>query len=78
MCVVSFRLLYCECFGCESAEKGEKSDEDEQIVFCHRRKLEYMYADGGMWCVNSMREVDSSCFYFLGCDWCVSSTFETS
>ena len=68
MCVVSFRLLYCECFGCESAEKGEKSDEDEQIVFCHRRKLEYMYADGGMWCVNSMCEVDSSCFYFLGCD----------
>ena len=31
-CVVSFRLPYCECFGSESAEKGEKSDEDEQIV----------------------------------------------
>ena len=48
MCVVSFRLQYCECFGCEDAEKGEKSDVDEQIVFCHRRKLEYMYANGGM------------------------------
>ena len=48
VCVVSFRLPYCECFGCEDAEKGEKSDVDEQIVFCHRRKLEYMYANGGM------------------------------
>ena len=68
MCVVSFRLPYCECFGCEDAEKGEKSDVDEQIVFRHRRKSEDMYADEGMWCFNSMREVDSSCFDFQGCD----------
>jgi hypothetical protein len=27
-------------------------------MFCHRRKLECMYADAGMWCLRPMRLVD--------------------
>ena len=44
----------------ESAEKCEKSDRNEQIMFCHRRKLESMYADDGMWFFKTMRLVDAS------------------
>ena len=54
------KLQYGKCFVCEGAEKCEKSDRDEQIVFCHRKKSEYMYTDDGMWCFNPMQLVDAS------------------
>ena len=60
MCVVVFPWQYRRCFVSESAEKCEKSDRDEQIMFCHRRKLESMYADDGMWFFEMMRLVDAS------------------
>ena len=57
-CCVS--LAYRRCFVSGSAEKCEKIDGDEQIMFCHRRKLESMYADDGMWFLKTMRLVDAS------------------